>query len=471
MNSQNIRFARIVSRTTLVAVIALAVLCGASFAYAQEVPPVESPIEEGVVTLSVQMCHGTGMNENPYTVEHPATIVDVDGHDGHAGPVWYQGITETWGDIIPPFLAGDVSYPGMNWTTEGQAIWQNECQVVVEEVLVEEEVVEENVVVEEDVVTDPETTEKCEIEGHKYDEEGTPLSGWEIGLMKIRMFADREESYDLVDDMTESDGYYCLEWDGISGLPENTDEEYSFVYHVYEVLKEGWNILGIAKGTEADVVNNTLANVPENAIRFDGDRVGTHVFDVNGFLPADTAYHVDFYNTQDGEDNGGGEETLACTLTSDKTTVGEGESFTLSWTTTLAGVVTLDSVTVDPQGSTTLESITGETTYTLIATQEGEGEDLPTATCTATISRTTDGGGNNGNSSSSSGRRQGSKGSGDTDGPSTPEGEVLGATTDTLPVGAPDTGFGGTSASPLSSMIALFGMLASVFVMRKARHG
>jgi LPXTG-motif cell wall-anchored protein len=55
------------------------------------------------------------------TVDQSA--IETQGHSGHTGPVFPA---PNWGDIIPPF----PGFPGMNWTTEGQAIFNNDCQPV-----------------------------------------------------------------------------------------------------------------------------------------------------------------------------------------------------------------------------------------------------------------------------------------------------------------------------------------------------
>lgn len=78
----------------------------------------------------VTICHATASHSNPYTVNQPNKTADVQGHDGHNGPIWYSGITIVWGDIIPPFDYSGGSYPGKNWTTEGQAIWNNDCEIL-----------------------------------------------------------------------------------------------------------------------------------------------------------------------------------------------------------------------------------------------------------------------------------------------------------------------------------------------------
>lgn len=78
---------------------------------------------------TVIICHATGANTNPYVVHTPAKSGDVSGHADHVGPVWFDGIQVVWGDIIPPFDYPGGSYPGLNWTTEGQAFYNNDCNI------------------------------------------------------------------------------------------------------------------------------------------------------------------------------------------------------------------------------------------------------------------------------------------------------------------------------------------------------
>lgn len=142
----------------------------------------------------------------------------------------------------------------------------------------------------------------CEIEGHKYDQNGAPLPEWQIGLMKIITQGENTDIWDLANDMTDSDGYYCLEWDGETrelrgDTPTINDLPYDFTYHVYEKLVDGWNFLSIEKG--ADV--SGLVVVDENEIRYDGEYISTQVGEINGYIYADSAYHVDFYNYKDAE--------------------------------------------------------------------------------------------------------------------------------------------------------------------------
>jgi hypothetical protein len=76
----------------------------------------------------VRICHATGANGNPYVDAKADRTADAGGHAGHVGPVWFDGITVAWGDIIPPFdIIGGGTFPGLNWDTDGQAIWNNNC--------------------------------------------------------------------------------------------------------------------------------------------------------------------------------------------------------------------------------------------------------------------------------------------------------------------------------------------------------
>ncbi len=84
---------------------------------------------------TIQICHRHNSVTNPYNVENPDKSGDVEGHADHTGPVASSEAVaqalkdnhEKWGDIIPPFDYDDSSFPGLNWTTEGQAIWENGC--------------------------------------------------------------------------------------------------------------------------------------------------------------------------------------------------------------------------------------------------------------------------------------------------------------------------------------------------------
>jgi|GEM_PF-903215 len=82
-----------------------------------------------LVESKVVVCHASDSQGNPYVTNQPDKSADVAGHDGHNGPIWYSGITTSWGDIIPPFSYIGGHYDGKNWTAEGQAIWNNGCSV------------------------------------------------------------------------------------------------------------------------------------------------------------------------------------------------------------------------------------------------------------------------------------------------------------------------------------------------------
>ncbi len=77
----------------------------------------------------IDICHATGSDSNPYVENSPDIQNDgslTGGHLDHTGPLFPSA---DWGDIIPSYTHGDFSYPGMNWTTEGQAIWENDCDI------------------------------------------------------------------------------------------------------------------------------------------------------------------------------------------------------------------------------------------------------------------------------------------------------------------------------------------------------
>ncbi len=99
-----------------------------------------APLTVGATNIrtehKIDICHGTASYSNPYVKNN----VDQDAADGnggndngqgdhyleHQGPIFYTTIPKhtEWGDIIPP-IAG--VHTGLNWTTEGQAIYNNNC--------------------------------------------------------------------------------------------------------------------------------------------------------------------------------------------------------------------------------------------------------------------------------------------------------------------------------------------------------
>ncbi len=76
--------------------------------------------------VKIPICHSTSSQSNPYVQNSPNASGDLHGHTGHTGGIFPA---PGWGDIIPPFVFGNVNFPGMNWTTAGQAIYNNNCNV------------------------------------------------------------------------------------------------------------------------------------------------------------------------------------------------------------------------------------------------------------------------------------------------------------------------------------------------------
>ena len=111
----------------------------------------------------VTICHRTNSATNPYvqiTVDFHA--VDGQGEDSdhagvHTGGVYEPGMKESgeaWGDIIPAFTTPDGdSHEGVNWTTAGQAIFANGCELPAEALAGEDEEIEGS---QDDVLGDAE---------------------------------------------------------------------------------------------------------------------------------------------------------------------------------------------------------------------------------------------------------------------------------------------------------------------------
>ena len=105
--------------------------CGLILAGMLVVPAGAAPQEK------VTICHRTNSVKNPYvqqTVSENSIVMpngDPTGHGLHTGPVYPQ---PNWGDIIPPFTytndhGGTSVYHGLNWSTDGQAVWGGGCEV------------------------------------------------------------------------------------------------------------------------------------------------------------------------------------------------------------------------------------------------------------------------------------------------------------------------------------------------------
>lgn len=132
---------KVLTISSLVALLGLSTVLASTSARATSAP-----------VTTVTICHATNSTTNPYLQQSPNADGDVSGHDGHNGPVYPNTLNGKWGDIIPPFtyqtctgngyhLDGSVckknsqpdqspviaSYAGKNWTTDGQAVWNNGC--------------------------------------------------------------------------------------------------------------------------------------------------------------------------------------------------------------------------------------------------------------------------------------------------------------------------------------------------------
>lgn len=103
---------------------------------------ITQPVSAEEEHIPVTICHRDTSAKKPY-VQNTVDDDSVDGIGGsdhygqHTGPLADSVATATtlkaahikWGDIIPPV----GNQPGLNWTTEGQAIWGAGCVVPGEE--------------------------------------------------------------------------------------------------------------------------------------------------------------------------------------------------------------------------------------------------------------------------------------------------------------------------------------------------
>ena len=74
----------------------------------------------------VDICHATTSVSAPYTkIQVDKWSTNANGHAFHTGPIYPAS---KWGDIIPPAPTSGV-VGGLNWTTAGQAIYNNNCNI------------------------------------------------------------------------------------------------------------------------------------------------------------------------------------------------------------------------------------------------------------------------------------------------------------------------------------------------------
>ncbi len=148
----------------------------------------------------IKICHRTNSHSNPYVeIELNKSGVSFYGHDGHNGPIWFSGIDEEWGDIIPPFVDYfGRHYEGKNWP-EGEAILKNNCTVPGSITIIKD--------------AQPDDSQGFEFEGST--QEGT-------------------SKFTLVDDGSQGDNSKTF-----SSLPKNT-------YTIVENEMDGWKLTDIS---------------------------------------------------------------------------------------------------------------------------------------------------------------------------------------------------------------------------------
>jgi hypothetical protein len=117
-----------------IVLLVIAIISASFFVNINNSVGAESPVNENKVTI----CHRTASRSNPYS-QISIDIDSVDGVEGngntadhyneHQGPIFSDDleIGVEWGDIIPPI---SPYHEGLNWTEEGQAIYNNGCNPV-----------------------------------------------------------------------------------------------------------------------------------------------------------------------------------------------------------------------------------------------------------------------------------------------------------------------------------------------------
>lgn len=90
----------------------------------------DTPLHNWDVPIS--LCHRTGDYATPYEkITILVSSAEFQQHIAHTGPVFFPAIPvgQAWGDIIPPVDLSDYQYAGLNWSAEGQALWNNNCNL------------------------------------------------------------------------------------------------------------------------------------------------------------------------------------------------------------------------------------------------------------------------------------------------------------------------------------------------------
>lgn len=214
----------------------------------------------------------------------------------------------------PAYQPGEVNYIGITWCAGDLSVDLETAEITCDATAMGNEAQTDSMTLDVSiratpsdqrpwlVCTPPHITppapSPCEIEGHKYDQFGNPLSGWEIGLMKTLTHSNGTDVYDLATDVTDENGYYCLRWDGETRVARAPSKyiggPYDFVYRVYEKLQTGWQTVSIEKGASVP----ELAAVPEEDIETDGVYVSVQMGVENGYIYGGAEYHIDFYNQE-----------------------------------------------------------------------------------------------------------------------------------------------------------------------------
>lgn len=169
---------------------------------------------KGIPDSKITICHRTDSNSNPYrliTVDKNAAGKGKDAGDHadrHQGPVWDPSLKEQhtkWGDIIPPFENLPTGY---NWTTEGQAIYNNGCKVP---------------------VTPPEVNYVTPVSPTISDICGTDNDSYTLATTEHVTYTDTKVG-DLLTVTAVADQGYTLQLGGNSGWVLNQDGSATFTY-------------------------------------------------------------------------------------------------------------------------------------------------------------------------------------------------------------------------------------------------